>query len=107
MRADISRLIAAVSGDQRTVIGLIASCAAMAANPGSDRVRPFFLEGQTGAPYAANASYDWESLANGAVTDALPVSITAVAKGPDQIDLSWPSAANHGNRYLVDIQSSA
>src|SRR5437899_2274511 len=75
-----------------TAIGLIASCAAMAATSGNAGVRP--LEGQTGAAYTTSASNDWEGPANGAVTDALPLSITAVAKGPDQINLSWPSVSN-------------
>ena len=32
--------------------------------------------------------------------------VTAVAKGPDQINLTWPALANAGYGYLVEIQSS-
>ncbi len=32
-------------------------------------------------------------------------TISAVAKGPDQINLTWPASANAGYGYLVEIQS--
>ena len=36
---------------------------------------------------------------------AQTLTITATAKGPDQINLTWPPVANPGYGYLVKIQS--
>src|SRR5438105_12706028 len=36
-----------------------------------------------------------------------PCLLPPSRKGPDQINLSWPSAANPGYGYLIEIQSAA
>ena len=34
-------------------------------------------------------------------------TLTATAKGPDQINLTWPRVTNPGYGYIVEIQSTA
>jgi hypothetical protein len=53
------------------------------------------------------ASLYWAGGLDGqAQSDAAP-SVTAVPKGPNQINLTWPPVANPGEGYLVEIQSDA
>src|SRR5882757_361395 len=43
--------------------------------------------------------------ATGTLPESKVLTITATAKGPNQINLTWPPVASPGYGYLVEIQS--